>query len=209
MKRDVFLEAMEFRFACKKFNPQKKICSEDFEAILESGRLSPSSFGLEPTRFVVITTQEVKEKLKPLCWNQSQITDCSHVVVYLSKINDLFPNTHYVASQILRRVDGDKFQAYKERYSSFLEKNQRLDSQSIFAWSALQAYIAATSMMCSAAIKQIDTCAIEGFDKKDVEVLLNLDTFELQVALIMCFGYRAQEQSKRHRLDLSSLVSYL
>ncbi|WP_246499639.1 nitroreductase family protein [Thiothrix unzii] len=81
-----FLQAMNFRHACKKFDPQRTIAAEDFQQILEVGRLSPSSFGMEHWHFVVVQTPELREKLREACWNQPQITESSHVVVILESV---------------------------------------------------------------------------------------------------------------------------
>jgi len=83
-KEDI-LKAFHERHACKLFDDKKKIPKEDFDFLLEIGRLSPSSFGMEHWKFLVITSQDLKEKLRPVCWNQPQITTCSHLVAYLAK----------------------------------------------------------------------------------------------------------------------------
>ncbi len=83
MKED-FIKAMNFRHACKVFDESKKISDEDIHYILEAGRKSPSSFGMEAWKFLVITNEELRAKLRPLCWDQVQITSCSHLVVVLA-----------------------------------------------------------------------------------------------------------------------------
>src|SRR5574344_3046239 len=81
-----FIEAMDFRHACKVFDDTKKISEEDMKYILEVGRKSPSSFGQEPWKFLVITNEELKAKIRPFCWDQVQVTSCSHLVVILAAI---------------------------------------------------------------------------------------------------------------------------
>ena len=99
-----FIQAMRFRYACKKFDTTRSIPPEVFESILESGRLSPSSFGMEPTRLLVVRDKEKKERLKALCWNQDQITQASELVVYLSKIADMRSDTNYAMWILCARV---------------------------------------------------------------------------------------------------------
>ncbi len=87
MIKDDFNKAMDFRHACKIFDKSKKVSDEDMRFILEAGRKSPSSLGLEAWRFLVIKGDKLKEKIKPICWNQEQITSCSHLVVVLAGID--------------------------------------------------------------------------------------------------------------------------
>ena len=89
-----FMEAMDFRHACKIFDETKKVSTEDMNYILEAGRKAPSSFGMEPWKFLVITNKELKEKLKPVCWDQAQITTCSHLVVILAAIDAVKPESN-------------------------------------------------------------------------------------------------------------------
>ena len=98
-----FEEAMDFRHACKVFDESKKISDEDIKYILEAGRKSPSSFGMEAWKFLVITNEELKEKLKPACWNQVQITSCSHLVIILTGIESVKPESGLVKKRFLRR----------------------------------------------------------------------------------------------------------
>ena len=211
--KNYFLEALHFRFACKKFDITRKISDENFNLILEAGRLSPSSFGLEQTRFIVVKTPKIREEMRPLCWNQSQITDSSHLVILTSQIANLHSESDYATRMFKKRVgdDKEKLKAYKdERYNNFLEQNHYTECQNIFQWSARQAYIAASSMMNMAAFLKIDSCAIEGFEKKALESFLKIDTFKEQIALLIAFGYRDPSQSKRSsRLPLDELVRTL
>ena len=88
-KKDDFLKIMNFRHACKIFDESKKISDDDMHHILEVARTSPSSFGMEAWKFLVITNDTLREELKPFCWNQPQITTCSHLVVVLAGIDSV------------------------------------------------------------------------------------------------------------------------
>ena len=213
-----FLEVMRFRHACKVFDSSKKIPQNHLDIIIESGRLTPSSFGLEPTRLLIVRDDNIKQNLKPFCWNQAQITDSSEVVIYLSKIADMAHTTNYATQMFERKVGGSnpqevraKLKAYKdERYAGFLAQNGYVDSRSIYHWSAKQAYLMASSMMNCAAFLGIDSCAIEGFDKDDVEAFLGLDTLKEQVALLICFGYRvAPPKHKAPRISFNDFATIL
>ncbi|BCD61130.1 MULTISPECIES: NAD(P)H-dependent oxidoreductase [unclassified Nitratiruptor] len=200
---DPFLEAMEFRHACKIFDHTRKISKEDFEFILECGRLSPSSFGMEPWRFLVIEDEKKKEALQPLCWNQKQITTCSHLVVIKANKAVVQDDTYIQAMFARRGLDEARTKAYIERYKSFLAE------QDISCWVQKQCYIAAANMMTGAAFRKIDSCPIEGFEKAKVENYLGLDPQKEEVALILTFGYRLKPQPPKHRLSLDTLVETL
>lgn len=192
-----FLEAMRFRHACKIFDENKKIDEDKFLDILESGRLSPSSMGMEPTRFIVIENKRLKEELKPLCWDQIQITSAAKVVVLKTIIQSLIPPSNYVDYISFRRgKTKQEREAWIQRYGNFLESMQA-KGINVENWGQKQTYIAASSMMNCAAYMGIDSCPIEGFD-----------TFKESVALILTFGYRIKEQQKRNRLTLDELVEY-
>ena len=200
MGKKEFLDMMNFRHACKLFDINRKISEDDFEYILEAARLSPSSFGMEPWRFLVIENQKIKEDLKPLCWNQNQITTCSHLVI-IKTDNKALKDRDYILKMFKRRgLDEESTKAYIKRYESFLK------NQNISCWSAKQCYIAAANMMSAAAFIGIDSCPIEGFDKDEVQKYLKVDGKNIEVVLILAFGYRVKNPSKKQRLSLEEIV---
>ena len=204
-----FMEAMDFRHACKIFDETKKVSSEDMNYILEAGRKSPSSFGMEPWKFLVITNEDLKEKLKPFCWNQPQITTCSHLVVILAAIDAVKPQSGEVERKFKRReMPQDKLDFYMGLYSSHLADTLSSD-ENIYAWTAKQTYIAMGNMMSAAAIKGVDSCPIEGFEKQNVEKVLDLDLTKYQVSCILPFGYRINEQSSQLRESLEKVVEFI
>ena len=204
-----FLEAMDFRHACKLFDENKKISDEEIRSILEVARKSPSSFGQEAWKFLVITNQELKEKLRPLCWNQAQITSCSHLVVILAGIESLKPSSGEVKKRFLRReLPDEALEKYLQVYATHLQDVLASD-KNIYEWSARQTYIAAANMMTYAATLKIDSCPIEGFEKECVEELLELDRTKFQVALLLPFGYRVNPQSKQLRRDFDEVVEFI
>ena len=203
-----FMEAMDFRHACKVFDETKKISKEDLNFILEVGRKSPSSFGMEPWKFLVIQDEELKAKIRPFCWDQPQITTCSDLVIFLAKIEDVKPSSGVPAKRFARRnMPQDKLDFYLNIYSEHLS-NTLSNDENILAWTARQCYIASGNMMTAAATKGIDSCPIEGFDKVKVEEVLCLDTSKYQLAVIVPFGYRINEQSKQLRVDFDKVVEF-
>lgn len=198
-KKQEILEAFSFRHACKEFDENQKISDSDFEFILETGRMSPSSFGYEPWKFVVIQNQELREKLLPVAWGaQGQLKTASHFVLVLSRnIKDMHFDSEYI-KYMMNDVMGIPEEGQKMRhefYKKFQESDFNLleSDRAVFDWASRQSYIALGNMMTSAAQIGIDSCPIEGFDKEKVEAILKeegiiADNFELSV--MAAFGYR-------------------
>jgi len=207
--KNEFLKAMDFRHACKVFDDTKKISEEDLKFILEVGRKSPSSFGMEPWKFVVIQNEDLKAKVRPFCWDQVQVTSCSDLVVILARIEDVKPESGIPAQKFARRnMPQDKLDFYIDVYSSHLKETLSND-ENVLAWTARQCYLAASNMMTAAASIGIDSCPIEGFEKEKVEEVLELDTSKYQVAMVLPFGYRINEQSEQLRANFEEIVEFI
>ena len=205
-----FLEAMNFRHACKIFDENKKISKEVLTNIVEVGRLSPSSFGMEPWKFLVVQSQDLKEKLRPSCWDQVQITSCSDLIVFITKNSLVEPGSPYVGEQFKRKnLPQEMFDAYMGIYGSFLGAKAEGKPDFYKNWAAKQAYIAAGNMMTYAATESIDSCPIEGFDQKEVEKTLGIDGEDESIALLIAFGSRVNEQPKKVRLAINDVCTYL
>jgi len=205
---DNFLDAIQKRHACKLFDETKRISKEKLELILEYGRLSPSSFGMEPWRFLVVQSQEMKEKLRPFCWDQPQITTCSDLVLIKTVISPLAPGSKYSRDMLSRRdLPKERIEAYYDIYDKFA--TAKMAGEGIFSWSSRQCYIAAANMMTGAAALGIDSCPIEGFEKEKIESLLDMDPAKEALALIIAFGYRVNEVTKKIRLPLDKIIKYL
>ncbi len=202
-------EAMEFRHACKIFDDTKKISDEQIRYILEAGRKSPSSFGMEAWKFLVITNEELKAKLRPACWDQIQVTSCSHLVVILAGIDSVKIESKEVEKRFARKIDKQEtLDFYMNLYANHLAQVLKTD-ENIYAWTSKQSYIAAANMMSAAAFIGIDSCPIEGYDKSQVEEILNLDTTMYQLSLVLPFGFRLNPQPKQIRLPFDSIVEYI
>ncbi len=208
MDTQQILNAYQFRHACKIFDENKKIPKDELEFILETGRLSPSSFGMEPWRFRVIQSQNIKDELKPLCWGQQQITTCSDLLIITVQSALVDGATDYVRTMFGRRgLPEDQTEAYINRYKDYVDGVK--SREPVSSWATKQCYIAAGNMMTTAAMLGIDSCPIEGFEKKKVEKYLELNRDEEQVALIIAFGYRVNPQPAKHRLPIEEIVTYL
>ncbi len=197
--KNMILDAHLNRFACKVFDPDREIPTEDLDFLLEIARISPSSIGLEPWKFVVVTDPIVKAKLKPICWNQNQITDASAVVVILTRtkhslIDDGYLKNHYEK----RGMNPEWFEGFVTEMPDPLQ------------WTKKQAYIAMANIMSSAKMIGIDSCPIEGFySSTDITKALDFDTEEFDTAVIVALGYNAGEVKEKMRLPKEEVVTYI
>lgn len=204
-----FEEAMDFRHACKVFDESKKISDEDIMFILDMGRKSPSSFGMEAWKFLVITNEELKAKLRPACWDQVQITSCSHLVVILAGIESVKPESGIPEKRFARRdMPQETLDFYLKLYADHLKETLSSD-ENIYAWTAKQSAFAAANMMNAAAVKGIDSCPIEGYDRNQVEEILNIDKKKFGLSMLIPFGYRINEQSTQLRVDFDEVVEFI
>jgi nitroreductase len=200
--RDAFVRAQQFRFACKLFDESRKIAPADLTYILEAGRLSPSSLGLEPWRFIVVQDATLRRRLRPSCWNQVQVTTASAVLVILALRAELDPEADYPRRMLSRLLPaGADFDETMKIYRGIAHERR-------MSWSVAQCHIAAANMMTAAAMIGIDTCPMGGFEPEAVADILGIDRHKYAIALIVAVGYRAQAQPPRQRLPLSDLVTY-
>ena len=206
-----YLEILKFRHACKIFDESKKIGAGEFDFILEAGRLSPSSTGLEQWDFLVVQNKELREKIKAVSWNQVQITSCSHLVVILAKIKEVKVGSSYIDKMIASRDDKniEAIAARQKFYNDFLLSNFKNDDELTFQWSHEQCMIAATNMMNAAASLGIDSCPMEGFDRHALNEILGLDESEKRVAIVVPFGYRLNPQPEKLRRQRSEVVTWI
>lgn len=216
MKND-FLEAMNFRHACKSFDASKKISEEDFFDILEMGRLSPSSFGFEPWKFVLVQNPELREKLKAFTGGgQGQLPTASHFMLILCrKASSMHYSAEYIDKMLQSKGLPEEVVAfYHEFYERFQKEDFKLlgDDKYLFDWATKQTYIALANMMTGAASMGIDSCPIEGFEIEATEAFmrdeLNIDTDEFGIAVMVAFGYRENEPREKVRQDLGDVVTW-
>jgi len=213
-----FLDAMMFRNACKEFDSTKKINEGDFNAILEMGRVSPSSFGFEPWKFAIIQNEGLREKLKAFSWGaQGQLPTASHFMIILArKKKGMIYSSDYIQHMLdYKQLPED----IKELYGQFYEKFQKEDfkllesDRTLFDWATKQTYIALANMMTGAAYMGIDSCPIEGFDADMTEAFLKdelkIDTEEFGAAVMVAFGYRKDEEKReKSRQELETVTTW-
>lgn len=217
-KRQDILDAYAFRHATKAFDPTKKITDEDFEFIVETGRLSPSSVGYEPWKFLVIQNMEIREKLKEFSFGgQGQLPTASHLVVILAR-KDVKAESDYVQNLLknVKKIPEPIVENMTKAYKNFQEFDLKLyeNDRALFDWASKQTYIALGNMLTSAALIGIDSCPMEGFNMDKVtEVLVNeglLDSEKFGVSVMATFGYRAQEpEFEKSRQNKDKVVQWI
>jgi len=216
--KETVLEAYRFRHACKEFDPARQISEDDFAFILETGRLSPSSYGFEPWKFVVLQNPEIREKLRAHTWGaQKTLPTASHfVLIFARNAGEMLDDSDYVQS-IMTDVQKlpPEAAANKQRvYRKFLESDFALLGRdgAIDDWTAKQTYIALGNMMTSAALVGIDSCPIEGFEREPIERILREeginDGSRFNLACMVAFGYRVREPRDKTRRELSEVVEW-
>lgn len=210
---------MAFRHACKEFDSSKKISEDDFKTILEIGRVSPSSFGFEPWKFVIVQNETLREKMKEFSWGaQGQLPTASHFMIVLSrKSKGMHYGSDYINHMMkdVKKLPQDVVDLYGSFYKKFQEEDFNLleSERNLFDWATKQTYIALANMMSGAAYMGIDSCPIEGFDYKLTEEFmqneLNIDTEEFGPAVMVAFGYRKDEpKHEKNRQDMDAIVSW-
>jgi nitroreductase len=218
MEAKEIIKAFNFRHACKIFDETKKISQKDFETILEVARLSPSSFGFEPWRFIVVQDKSLREKLLPVTWGaQNILPTASHYIIILArKKPTLLYNSDYITHMLydVHHIPKEKAEARRTKYKKFQEEDFKLleSDRAIFDWACKQTYIALGNMMSVAAMLEIDSCAVEGFEMDALESLMQkefgVDTNIWGVSVMVGFGYRINPQPKKTRQKLEDIVEW-
>lgn len=186
------LEQLQWRYATKKMNPAKRVPEETVERILEAVRLTATSSGLQPYEVIVVTRPELREQIKPHAWDQSQVTDCSHLLVFAAwdnytpeRINDMFD---LVNAQ--RGFKNEGWEAYRQKLLALYPPR---DAETNYQHAARQAYIGVGTALIAAAEAKVDSTPMEGFDPDKVDEILGLRARGLRSVVMLPLGYRDVE----------------
>ena len=185
------LDKLNWRYATKAMNGQK-IPQEKIDNIIEAISLAPTSSGLQPFEVYVVTNQEVKDKIKPIAWNQSVVSDCSHLLVFAAwdtyteeRINKMF--------DLVNEIRGFKNEGWENYRQMLLKGYPPRDPELNFNHAAKQAYIAFSQAITAAAFEEVDATPMEGFDANAVDEILNLREKGLRSCVLLPLGYRDTE----------------
>ncbi len=200
MKNNV-IEKLNWRYATKVFDKSKKLSEDDLNILLESLRLTPSSFGLQPWKFVLVKNIDLREKIKDASYGQTQMTDASDLIVLCAK--------ETITEDDVVKITGNN-EGYKNMIMGSI-KNKSNDE--ILNWNAKQVYLALGFLLETAAIMNIDACPMEGFDNKKVDEILGLNEKGLKSVVICPVGYRSEDDkyanNSKFRFPQSELVTIL
>ncbi|HEY9826294.1 MAG TPA: NAD(P)H-dependent oxidoreductase [Stenomitos sp.] len=189
---ETLTDALQWRYATKQFDPTKTISDEVWSTLADALVLTPSSYGLQPWKFLVVTSPELKAQLKPFSWNQSQVTDCSHYVVFTIKKNLTADHVdHFVARMAeVRQTPVESLTPYRNMMVSDVINGPR--SFNVNDWATRQVYIALGNFMTSAALLGVDTCPMEGIEPVNYDKVLGLHSSGFTTVVSCAAGYRAE-----------------
>lgn len=186
------IDLLNWRYATKQMQADRVVPADKLERILEAIRLSASSSGLQPYQVLVVTQPELKQQIRAVAWNQSQVTDCSHLLVFAAwdnytaeRINQMFDLVN-----LERGFKNEGWEAYRQK---LLAHYPARPAEQNFEHAARQAYIGLGSALIAAAEEQIDATPMEGFEPAEVDKILQLDKLNLKSVLLLPLGYRAAE----------------
>jgi nitroreductase len=206
------LDKLNWRYAAKAMNGDK-VSPEKIDNIIEAISLAPTSSGLQPFEIIVITNQEVKDEIKPIAWNQSVVSDCSHLIVFTAwdtytedRINKMFDLTN--------TVRGTKNEGWENYRQMLLGSYPKQDAEVNFNHAAKQAYIALSQAIIAAALQGVDSTPMEGFDADALDKILGLREKGLRSCVMLPIGYRDVENDwlvnlkkvRKSKEDLVTLV---
>lgn len=191
------LDKLKWRYATKKFDSSKTISEENLNSLLEAIKLSASSYGLQPYHILVIDSKDIREKLKPASWGQSQITDASYLFVFTNKtrFEEDLVDSYLKNVGITRGVDEKNLKGYSDFMKSKLIQLSDAEKE---VWTANQVYLALGNVMTVAADLEIDTCPIEGFESDKYNDILGLRDKDLNATVVLAVGYRSEDDQTQH-----------
>lgn len=191
------LENSNWRYATKKYDATKKISENDINTIKEALRLTASSYGLQPYKILIVESPELRAKLQPVAWGQTQIVDASHLIIFANQTNFGDNEIEAFGKNIVetREIPAESIQGYVDFMKS---KISTLPLETRNNWTSKQTYIALGNLLNIASELKIDATPMEGFEVEKVNEILGLDKLGLNTSLIATVGYRHEEDATQH-----------
>ena len=188
----VLTDALTWRYATKKFDAAKKLPAADLEELLDVLRLSPSSYGIQPWTFLVVTDPAKRAELRKAAWDQAQVTDASHLIVLCAKttLSKEDIDAYITDTASTRGVSEESLKPFHDMMMGSLS---RQTPEGITGWNQKQVYIALGMLLSAAAQKKIDSCPMEGFDATAFDNILGLSAQGLTATVLCPVGYRAAD----------------
>lgn len=186
------LQDLQWRYATKKMDPSKAVPQEKVDRIVEAVRLTASSSGLQPYEVFVVTNPELRAQIKPHAWNQAQVTDCSHLLVFAAWDNYTVERINHMFD-LVNTVRGFKNEGWEAYRQQILNTYPQRDAETNYQHASRQAYIGVGTALIAAAQEKVDSVPMEGFDPAKVDEILGLTARGLRSVVILPLGYRAGE----------------
>lgn len=211
MQAHELIERLNWRYATKAFDPNQAIPQDRWEKVEESLVLTPSSFGLQPWKFLVVTSADLKQELLEHSWNQQQVVDCSHLVVLAAQAPIGPPELDQFIDHTVkvRGVEKESLGFYRDLMGGFVE---RMDDAQLTVWAKNQVYIALGQLLSSAALLEIDACPMEGIVPSEYDRILGLEGSGYFTTVACPMGYRAAEDKyaslAKVRYPKESIIEY-
>lgn len=189
------LAALSWRYATKKFDPAKKIDEGTWKALEQAMVLSASSYGLQPWRFYVIQDPAMRQRLRAVSWNQPQITDASHMVLFARKNEVTEADVDRYVDRVVevRKIPRDVLKDYRGMMVGSVTNPATLPGGDMVTWTRSQTYIALGQFLASAAVLGVDACPMEGFDAAAYNQILGLPQQGYSACVVAAAGYRAAD----------------
>lgn len=188
------IEAMNWRYATKAFDTEKKLTDDQFNELLEAVNLSASSYGLQPWKLIVVKNPELRTQIKDASWGQTQTTDASHLIVLaiIKDLNDAYVDKFINLVSTTRGVDLANLDGYSQMMKGAIKtKTEQGGVEAVKSWSAKQAYVALGTLLTACAVGKIDACPMEGFDNSKIDTILDLSELGLESVVMCPVGYRS------------------
>lgn len=186
------IDALNWRYATKSFDASRKIPADTLDALLDSLVLAPSSFGLQPWKFIVVEDPELRSRLRAESWNQTQLTDASQIIVFTARetldAGDI--DEHLAHTATVRGIDTATLEPLRQMMTGFTAGRPDED---LFGWNSRQVYIALGQLMTSAALLEIDSCPLEGLSAAAYDEILGLTGTGYRTVCACAIGYRAED----------------
>ena len=202
------VENLQWRYATKKFDASKKIAAADLDTIKQAISLTATSYGLESYKVLVVENTEIREKLVPASWGQTQVADASHLLVFCN-FNEVTPE--HIDALVKLKSDTQEIPVENlAGYGDFMKKTiGGMPEDVVKGWTARQTYIALGNAMAACAELKIDSCPMEGFDGKQYNEILGLDAKGMNAAVVLPIGYRSGEDQTQHGKKIRKPISEL
>jgi nitroreductase/dihydropteridine reductase len=209
MELNSVIDQLNWRMATKNFDPDQKISDDKFELLLEALRLSPSSYGMQPWKFVVVKNPVIREKLQAASYGQKQIVDASHLIILCAKTSLGEADVdHYIqCTADVRGLKVEDLTGFKGMLNGFISGKEK---EVLQGWATKQVYIALGNLLTTCAMSNIDTCPMEGFDSTAYNEILELEKLGLSATLVCPVGYRSADapeaKEKKVRFSKEELI---